>query len=357
MVVESLNVKNFRNIKEIEIFPGENINFLIGENAQGKTNLIESIYLTAFLKSFRTNNVSEVVKQGENFSIINLNLNNNNVKNSILLKVEKNKKFILVNKKNPFKNDYFKILNVIIFHPEEVNLISSNPSFRRNLIDRSIFYENFKYIDIYKKYYKCLKQRNFNLKQKYKEVECWEEQLIEYGANIVFERNKYLEIINTIFKEKIFYKVNNENYKIVYSFKYEKLDEIKKELKNCFLKNREKEKIIGYTLVGPHRDNIEFYIDEKPANIYGSQGQKRSIIISFKTAQILNYKRTHGYAPILILDDMTSELDSNRKNILLENLLHNSGQVFITGTDIKQINHSDLTKVFRVKSGEIKLVN
>ena len=128
-------------------------------------------------------------------------------------------------------------------------------------------------------------------------------------------------------------------------------------MKQEFIRKENRERQLGYTLIGPHKDDIVFYLNDRPADSFASQGQKRSMVISFKTAQILDYKAVQGHYPVLILDDMTSELDSKRKNVLLENLLENSGQVFITSTDFKQNNYFDQTKVFKVTNGEVSVAD
>ncbi len=353
MFVEKIKIVNFRNIVNTEVYFNKKLNFLIGDNAQGKTNLIESIYVSAFLKSFRTQKNSDLIKNGESFSSIKLIVSDNNVKNSVKFSLVKDKKKIEVNDKKP---ESFKYLNIVIFYPDEVNYINSYPSSRRNLLDRSIFYTNYNYLNIYRKYTRCLKQRNIYLKNKSDEIDCWKEQLIFYGSEIIKERIKYINRINKIFTSSFFKKTNSESYSIKYPSKY--FDKsIEDHLQQEFNRKESRERLLGYTLVGPHRDDIGFYLNDMPAESFASQGQRRSLVISYKTAQILDYKAVQGHYPVLILDDMTSELDANRKNVLLENLLENSGQVFITSTDFKQTDNFAAGKVFKVNNGSISEVD
>lgn len=353
MYIENLNIINFRNIERANIFLNKKINFIIGDNAQGKTNLIETIYTSAFLKSFRSQNIYDLIREGENSSSIISKVIKNGVKNSVELSILKSSKKLKVNNKKP---ENYKYLNVVIFHPDEINYLSNYPIFRRNLIDRSIFYVNYNYINIHKKYSRCLKQRNNFLKNKSKEKDCWKDQLISYGSEIIRERIKYIEKINNYFRNDYFKKTNSEEYFISYSKKY-KESQVEQTLFEEFLRKEKREFQLGYTLVGPHKEDIVFYLNGRPAETFASQGQRRSMVISFKTAQILDYKAVQGHYPVLILDDMSSELDTNRKNVLLENLLANSGQVFITSTDLSKNNYLKQSSVFKVHNGKISVAD
>lgn len=353
MQIENIHISQFRNIQKAQLEPGSKINFILGDNAQGKTNFIEAIYVAALLKSFRTRNTIDLIQQGKEYAILKFQVGCETIINTVNLTLDKQKKLLKINGKKPNSDQFFKHLNIVIFHPDEVNYICNYPIFRRNLIDRSIFYTNFEYIDVYRKYTKCLKQRNSFLKQESKGIDCWEDQLVKFGSLIISERLKYIKKINDYFSDENFFKTSGEHYHLVYSKEYKDINHIQNELRNEFFRKRKREKLLGYTLVGPHKEDIGFFLNQQSAGSFASQGQKRSLVISLKTAQILDYQRIHGYCPVLILDDMTSELDVERKNILLENLLANSGQVFITSTDFKQIIKSEQAKVFRVKHGEI----
>jgi len=353
MFIENITIHNFRNFKKEEISFNKNINFIIGDNAQGKTNLVESIYFPAFLKSFRSHKNLYLINKNNNFFNLKLTVNDNKVKNKINVYFSNNKKEIEVNGKKPENYNY---LNVVVFYPDEVNFLTSFPSFRRNLIDKSIFYINNNYINIYRKYLRCLKQRNNFLKKKNKEDDIWKNQLIIYGSEIIKERIRYISKINKILDSEFFKTNNYEQYFLKYSNNYLE-NNIEKQLIDEFSRKETRERQLGYTLAGPHKDDIIFYLDDQPVESFASQGQKRSLVISYKTAQILDYKRIQGHYPVLILDDMTSELDSHRKNVLLENLLENSGQVFITSTDLNQMYNFANSKVYKVENGSISCVD
>lgn len=353
MFIKNIKIYNFRNIKTADLKIENKISFFIGNNAQGKTNIIESIYTSAFLKSFRTQKKEDLIKEGEDEAKVDISVKNYGVNNLVSLFLNKNNKYIKVNNKKP---DNYKYLNVIIFYPDEINKLSHFPYFRRNLIDRSIFYINYSYIDIYKKYFKCLKQRNAELKTKKTINDCWKDQLIFYGSEIIRERLKYISKLNSIFGSDNFKNINSEKYGIIYSRKCSD-NSIENLLEEEFFRKRERERQLGYTLAGPHRDDILFYINDRPVEAFASQGQKRSLLISFKAAQILDYKTVQGHYPVLILDDMSSELDSDRKNILLENLLENSGQVFITSTDLRKPDIAEKSTFFKVDNGIVSLAD
>lgn len=357
MFIENIKLNNFRNIDKVNIDFSKKLNFIIGNNGQGKTNFVEAIYVSSFLKSFRTHKINNIIKIDKNYFNIKLNVLKNSVSNELSFYVSKNEKRILLNNKIPDRNNFYKFLNVVIFHPEEINYISSYPVFRRNLIDRSIFYTNYNYIDTYRKYFNCLKQRNSFLKKNINVYDSWLDQLIKYGSYIISERLNYIERINNIFNKSIYKNISKENYLISYSKKYSNIDHIQDYLREDFIRNQDRERLLGYTLVGPHKDDIRFYLNGKSADIFASQGQKRSLIILFKTAQILDYKTVQGHYPVLILDDMASELDRNRKNSLLDNLLENSGQVFITSTDFEKNNIFEQTKIFTVNDGVISVAD
>ncbi|HEY5672273.1 MAG TPA: DNA replication and repair protein RecF, partial [Malonomonas sp.] len=217
MVIKKIKIGNFRNIESAEFKVSPKLNFFVGNNAQGKTNLVEAIYTAAFLKSFRTQNIEETIKENSSRATIEIEVNNQSVNNIINCSYDKKNKILTIDKKKPEYNKYYSLLNVVIFYPEEVNYLSNYPLFRRNLLDRSIFYSNFDYIYVYKKYVRCLKQRNSYLKKDSRDVDCWTDQLIAYGSEIVKERLLYIEKINNYFNSFNFKKINGENYYLNYS--------------------------------------------------------------------------------------------------------------------------------------------
>jgi len=348
MYIDKIKINNFRNIENTIINPNQKLNFIYGKNAQGKTNLIESIYFSSLYKSFRTNKNINLIYKNKNNLNIDLDVVNNNVNNNIKIYLDnKNKKNIIINNKKPDNNIFYKILNSIIYYPDEIIYLKTYPLYRRNLIDRSIFFINNDYIFLYKKYFKCLKQRNIFLKLKNNQNDIWRDKLIEYASLIINERIYYIDKINNILKNINNSKIN-ESYFIKYK-NYEK-NNIKDYLFIEFKKNEKKEKEYGHTLVGPHIDDFIFTLNNNDINKYSSEGQKKSFLLCYKQAQLNLYKDKHGYYPILLLDDMGSELDLSRKTSFFYKILENSGQVFITTMDIPNIKDENI-KIFKVNNG------
>lgn len=348
MYIKNIKITNFRNIKECNINPSEKINFICGNNAQGKTNLIESIYFSSLFKSFRTNIKTDLIKNGENNLFINIKIENNNYINNelkVAFDKNKNKKIYINNKENKLSHE---ILNTVIYYPDEIIHLKSNPSYRRNLIDRSIFFINNDYLDIFRKYLRYLKQRNFYLKNP-TGFDIWRDKLIEYGSIIIKRRIKYIENININMEKIESNSLINEKYRIEYK-KYEN-DKIENSLENDFIKNKEKELKYGYTLSGPHIDDFHFKVNDKNINRYSSEGQKRSLLLNYKQAQIIDYKYNKGFFPILLFDDIGNELDSSRKNNIFNKIIENSGQIFITTTDIPDKKNN---KIFKVEDGKFE---
>ena len=350
MFIKKLNLKNYRNIINLEICFDEKINLIYGKNAQGKTNLIESLYFSSHLKSFRTSKLNDIINVDSNYTSINLKVNNQYTDNDIKYILSKNNiKEITVNDKKPDKNKFFKIINSILYYPDEVSYLKIYPNYRRNFIDRSIFNLNNEYIDIVRKYNRCLKQRNIILKNNDKNLNVWTDQLIEFGSTIINYRNIFVNEMNLLLNNQTKENKINENYSIDYT-KYE-LNKIKEDLFFRYKKNNDKEYKYGYTLVGPHTDDFIFKINDKDIRKYSSEGQKKSFLLNYKQAQLFIYKKKFGFFPILIFDDMGSELDENRKKNFIYRIIENTGQVFITTTEIpKSLSN---TSIFEVDNGII----
>lgn len=350
MYIENIKINNFRNIENCNIYPNKKINFIYGNNAQGKTNLIETIYYSSLFKSFRTNKNINLIKNEKEKFIININIINNSVNNNLKISLDnKNNKSIVINNKKPNNNNFYRVLNSIIYFPDEIIYLKTYPAYRRNLIDRSIFYIDNEYINIFKKYIKCLKQRNIFLKGSDGKNDVWKEQLIEYGCLIISKRINYIRKINSYFDILFDEKETNEKYSIEYN-KYDS-DKIKDNLFYRFKQIKLKEIKYGYTLAGPHIDDFVFLINNNNISKYSSEGQKRSFLLSYKQAQLQDYKDNYGYYPILLFDDMGRELDSSRKSNIFKNILNNSGQIFITTMDVPDIEENS-AKIFQVNNGD-----
>lgn len=354
MWIKDIKIKEFRNYKEEKINFKKNINIFYGENAQGKTNIIEAIFICGMGKSFRTKRDNEMIKIGQDKAIIELDYQKKDREGKI--KIE------LGNIKNIFVND-IKIkklseilgnINLVIFTPDDINILKGSPQSRRKFLDIMISQLRPNYMNLLNLYLKTIEQRNIYLRQIKEEnkdinlLDVWDEKLSEYAEKISNYRNEYINKI----KEKIVNihnSITDNKEKVEIEYITECLDS-KKYLK--LLKERRKLDIIkGFTTKGVHRDDFVIYINQKDINIYGSQGQNRTAVLSLKLSEMKIINDEIGEYPILLLDDFMSELDEKRRNNLIENI--KEAQVIITCTD--KINIEKLNCLeYNVENGKIK---
>ena len=353
MWIEKIEINNFRNYDNIEIKLNKNINVFYGENAQGKTNIIESIFLSSIGKSFRAGKDNELIKFGESLAQVELDFHKSDRDGNIKIDIG-DKKSIFVNKIKIKKlSDLLGNIHTVIFTPDDINILKGGPQNRRKFLDIMISQLRPNYMHIYNLYKKTLDERNNYLKKIKKEgsnenlLELWDEQLIKYGKIIADYRKEFIDKIKD--KIKIIHNNitgNKEEIKINYIS--DCLDENKyKEI----LKERRKLDIIkGFTTKGIHRDDFEIFLNDILVNVYGSQGQHRTAILSLKISELQVINDEIGENPILLLDDFMSELDDKRRNNFIENIKNT--QVIITCTDNLLINNID-KKIFNVNNGII----
>ena len=353
MWIEKININNFRNYKNQEINFSKKINIFYGENAQGKTNIIEAIYLCSMGKSFRTNKDLELIKFKENTAQIEINFQKSDREGNIKMNISNNKN-ILINKIKIKKlSELLGNIHIVIFTPEDINILKGGPQNRRKFLNIMISQLRPNYMHIYNLYKKTLDERNNYLKKIKLEnaneelLEIWDEQLIKYGKIIADYRKEFIEKIKNKIKN-IHNNItgNKEDIKIEYIT--DCLDENKY---REFLKERRKLDIIkGYTTRGVHRDDFQIFLNDLLVNIYGSQGQHRTAMLSLKISELQVIYEEIGENPILLLDDFMSELDEKRRNNFIENI--KDTQVIITCTDKILLNDME-AKIFNVKNGEI----
>ena len=353
MLITDLELQNFRNYEKQKIEFNPNINVFYGDNAQGKTNIIEAIFISAFGKSFRTSKEKEIIKYNENFLNINLKYKNKDRDGNIKIQIA-DKKNILVNGLKIKKlSELLGNINIVLFTPDDINILKNGPAQRRRFLDMMIGQIRPNYVYNLNMYLKVLEQRNNYLKQlrneniNYELLDIWDEKLAQYSNKICLYR---LEFINKI-KEKINYIHKNitedkEEIKIEYI-----TDSIEKEELLKQIKDRRKVDIIkGYTTKGIHRDDFNIYINGNLVNIYGSQGQHRTAVLSLKMCELEIIKEEIGESPILLLDDFMSELDAKRRKNFLNNI--EDTQVIITCTD--EIKEEKINQnIFYVNSGKV----
>lgn len=360
MIIKNIKLKNFRNYKELSIDLYKNINILHGRNAQGKTNLLEAVYLCCVGKSLRGKD-KELIKQGENESYVYVQANKDygNYSVEIYLSDKENKK-ILINKIPILKmGELLGSINAIYFSPDELKLIKDAPQCRRKFLDIDLSQVNKKYFYTLQNYNKILLQRNNILKSRDKSVfsmlEIYDEQLAVSGSYIIEQRKNFIAAISEEAEKIHKYLTGTEILKLSYlsSIEFEK-DSVKSYIASL-KKNIDKDIMLGYTSLGPHRDDIKIISDDIDVRIFGSQGQQRTCALSLKLSELKYFKDISGEYPILLLDDVLSELDPYRK----ERLLKYCGKVqtiLTTADEVKDYIKDLNAQVFEVDSGSIKTV-
>ncbi|OPZ94838.1 MAG: DNA replication and repair protein RecF [Firmicutes bacterium ADurb.Bin419] len=345
MYIDNLNLRNFRNYKENKISFSKTYNVIYGENAQGKTNIIEAIFLCASGRSHRTSRDAELVNVNSNSFHITLDAVKSMESSNIEILYERDKKKVIKINEVPLKKIGNLMGNVlaVIFSPEDLSVISEGPSQRRRFIDITISQIKPSYFYDLQLYNKILLQRNSLLKELQNSrslidtLDVWDEKLSETGSRIIKSRHEFINRLSSA-AEKNHYILsdNNENMKITYMSSvndnvYKDIEEIKENFINDLKKLRIIELRRCTTLKGPHRDDYNILINGMDVKSFGSQGQKRTVILSIKLSELQIIKEETGEFPVLLLDDVMSELDNRRREILFDNITH--VQTFITCTE------------------------
>lgn len=355
MIIRTIELLNFRNYENLKIDFDKGTNILYGDNAQGKTNILESAYVSGTTKSHKGSKDKEMIRFGETESHIRTLVEKNDMTYQIDMHIKKNRaKGIAINRV-PIKkaSELFGILNMVFFSPEDLNIIKNGPAERRRFLDSEICQLDKIYLSNLTKYNKILNQRNKLLKDMafHPELEStlpvWDTQLISYGRRMIARRKQFIEELNEIVYE-IHKNISGGREELF--LKYEP------DIEEAFFEdelNRAKEKDKKYcvTSVGPHRDDISFYIGDIDIRKFGSQGQQRTSALSLKLSEIELVKKSIHDTPVLLLDDVLSELDSNRQNYLLNSIHDIQTIITCTGLDEFVKNRFQINRVFRVVSG------
>ncbi|MBN2258948.1 MAG: DNA replication/repair protein RecF [Clostridiales bacterium] len=368
MIVKKVVLYNFRNYKNQEIEFENKLNFIIGKNAQGKTNIIESIYYASYGKSFRNTKDIQLINHNEKNSFFGINYEYISGTKKIEFKLnDEKKKEIKINGVPITKtSELVGEFNAIVFSPDDLKIIKEGPSLRRKFIDREISQMSKIYYNNLIQYYKVLEQRNNYLKKmNIKNIdkiymETIDEQLVKYGKNIMIKR---IEIIEKLNYEAIKIHKNLSDEKELLSIKYVssvmkqnilEYDKIEENFLNLLKENLEKDLNYNFTSIGPHRDDINININEKDLKIYGSQGQIRTAALSMILGILNIIIDELDENPVLLLDDVFSELDQKRKNLLLKFI--EKIQTFITATDLDGIDKEILknSSIYIVDNGTIR---
>ena len=336
-------------------------NIFYGDNDQGKTNILEAVYLSGTTKSHRGTKDKDMIQFGANESHIETIVEKNGIKYQIDMHLKKNSpKGIAINKIPIRKaSELFGIINIVFFSPEDLNIIKNGPGERRRFIDLELSQLDKVYLNNLSNYNRIVNQRNHLLKEidynkgALETLDIWDIQLIQYGNKIIERRQKFIEEINKIISN-IHKKLtgNREDIKIVYEPSNGALS-----FEQALLKNKEKDLRIKSTSVGPHRDDIAFLVSDIDIRKYGSQGQQRTAALSLKLSEIELVKQSIHDTPVLLLDDVLSELDKHRQNYLLDSIHDIQTLITCTGVD-EFVNHRfSINKVFHVQNGQVTKEN
>jgi DNA replication and repair protein RecF len=363
MTLTRLKLRNFRNISNADMTPGRGFNILWGCNAQGKTNALEAIYLLGHFKSFRRGGNDELI--GPDHAHADLRgeyASASGMAGTMALAITRNKKTVRVDGKTPrHGGELFGRFPSVLFAPEEISRIKGFPAGRRSLIDRALVQTMPSFLELARNYQRCLKQRNTLLKEDHNPtaLQAWTEELIRTGAEVRILRQRYLaRLVPLLRKTYDHITAGKETADVHYPAESDSLPALREQLREDLKREHHRERRFGMTLIGPHRDDPVFLVNDRKLNLYGSQGQQRSFVLAFKTAQIQDLEAITGIRPLLLLDDMTSELDRDRQGFFFEFLQNRQGQVFITTTDLELLPEADFrdVRIYRVEKGVLQPV-
>lgn len=355
MLIDSIELKNFRNYGSLKLYLDGGINIFCGDNAQGKTNILEAIYLICTSKSQKLSKDREMIRFGCDESHLKAVILKNEMRYRIDMHLKRNNsKGIAVNG-IPIKkvSELLGIANVVSFSPEDLNIIKNGPSERRRFMDLELCQLNRIYVHDLISYNRVLNQKNRLLKNLQFDrssegfLDIYNEQLIKYGSEIISLRRSFVEKLDHLIRD-FHSDITGNSEKLTLRYEPDTTeesfyDDLKKhrdnELKNCF------------SLVGPHKDDIKFTFNDTDLRQYGSQGQQRTAVLSLKLAEIAFVEEVSGNRPLLLLDDVLSELDRNRQNKLLNSIKDIQTLITCTGLDDFVENRFRMDKVFLVKDG------
>lgn len=356
MWINNIKIKSFRNYFYENIEFNKDINIFLGDNAQGKTNLLESVFYLANAKSFKTVRDKDIIKFGQQEMEVEGQIRKGSSFKNVHIRATSKDKNIRVNGIKYEKNKDLKALfKLVLFTPEDLSIIKEGPNFRRDLLDDIIISVDYSYKGLKKNFEKILTQRNKLLKNQgskffNEQLDAFDQQIIQAGFEIYKRREKFIKLLNNFAKD---YHKNltggKEDLDLSYKpdLKADSLDDYKEKFK----KNRSNDLRLYTTSLGVNRDDMDVRINGKEVKKFGSQGQQRSAILNIKLAQVKLIKESSDDKALILFDDVFSELDESRSQFLLDNL--GTYQTIITATNIKSLENVDPSKVRRIKDGHI----
>ncbi len=358
MYIKNLALMDYRNYESARITFSEGINILYGDNAQGKTNILEAIFVAGTTKSHRGSKDREIIRFGEDEGHIRADIRKNDMNRRIDMHLKRNKTKGIAIDMVPIhrSSELLGTMNMVFFSPEDLSIIKDSPSERRNFMDMELCQLDKIYVSNLTNYKKVLEQRNNLLKQisfdrsKADMLSVWDAQLLKYGIEIIRKRNTFIDLINEIIP-KIHSNLTSgrEHLQLVYEKNVDEND-----FEDILEKKQEIDLRYQTTQAGPHRDDIAFMIDDMDVRVYGSQGQQRTVALSLKLAEIELVKRVINDNPILLLDDVMSELDRSRQDALLESIQGIQTILTCTGYDDFIKERLAIDKVYKIVAGTIQ---
>lgn len=361
MILKSLELANFRNYEELNISFDKGTNILYGDNAQGKTNILEAIYVSATTKSHKGSKDKEIINFDKEEAHIRTYLEKENVETRVDMHLRKNKsKGIAIDGQKIKKAaDLMGLLNVVFFSPEDLSIIKDGPAERRRFADMELCQLDSFYLYNLNHYNKIIGQRNKLLKDMYFQPELketlniWDSQLVSFGSKIIERREQFVKQLGDIIFD-IHKKLSGGKEELVIAYEPDvSIEDFEKQMKY----NQDKDIRLKQTTTGPHRDDFSFVVNGVDIRKYGSQGQQRTAALSLKLSEIELVKKISKDTPVLLLDDVLSELDSNRQNYLLNSIGNIQTIISCTGLDEFINNRFEINKIFKVTNGIVNCEN
>ena len=357
MIIKSVSLSNFRNYESLDLAFDTGTNILYGDNAQGKTNILESLYVSGTTKSHKGSKDKEMIRFQEREAHIRTIVEKKGIEYQLDLHLKKNRSKGIAINKVPIKkaSELFGILNLVFFSPEDLGIIKNGPSERRRFLDFELCQLDKIYLYNLTKYNKVLVQRNkllkeLNFRPDLKDtLPLWDEQLIQYGEKIIARRSVFLEELNEIIYG-IHKNITGKKEELFLTYEP---DCQKDHMREGLAQALQRDLKLCSTSAGPHRDDMSFLVNGTDIRTYGSQGQQRTSALSLKLSEIELVKKTIHDTPILLLDDVLSELDSNRQNYLLNGIHDIQAMITCTGLDEFVKNRFQINKIFLVKEGHV----
>ena len=363
MRIQSIQLRNFRNIQEASLHTDKQFIVLYGPNGAGKTSILEAVYMLSSLRSFRDPSPLNLIKFGEVSTFVEANVQTFLGKQKMVwgCHSKKDGRFLQIDKKNIRDLEvWFQCLRAILFCPEHIEIVKGGPQTRRSFIDRARFVAQPSYLQVVRKYLSVLHQKRELLKKdkvKDQELMPWNKQLIEYGTQITLERQNILRELEEPFQQMHQYIAGDERVKLTLrGIGSSEPEGVKARLEQLTEKVKIEEIRRRQSLVGPHRDDLDILLNDVPAKRFASQGQTRSIVLALKLAELeASHKR--GDTPLFLLDDLSSELDFERLKKLVQMLSERDGQVWITTTNPNFLGALPKSRVarFYVEEGNVTL--